>query len=92
MEKAGLSTNKFGRIEINKFWQTKIPNIYGIGDVVDGPMLAHKAEEEGVACVEMLSGQKPHINYDAIPNVIYTYPEVASVGKTEEELKKDNSF
>ena len=66
---------------------TNVPGIYAIGDVIRGPMLAHKAEEEGIALVERLAGQKPHVDYDAIPPVIYTWPEVASVGKTEEELK-----
>lgn len=83
----GLKMDKVGRIEINGHFQTSIPNIYAIGDVVTGPMLAHKAEEEGIACVEMIAGKGGHVNYDAIPNVIYTHPEVASVGKTEEELK-----
>jgi dihydrolipoamide dehydrogenase len=68
--------------------QTNVPNIYAIGDVVRGIMLAHKAEEEGVFVAEVIAGQKPHINYNLIPNVIYTWPEVASVGKTEEELKE----
>ena len=84
LEKAGLSTNKFGRIEINKFWQTKIPNIYGIGDVVHGPMLAHKAEEEGIAVVEHICGEGGHVNYESIPGVIYTDPEVANVGLSEQ--------
>ena len=70
-----------------KKMQTNVSNIYAIGDVVRGAMLAHKAEEEGVMVAEIISGQKPHINYNLIPNVIYTWPEVASVGKTEEELK-----
>jgi dihydrolipoamide dehydrogenase len=83
LEKAGLSTNNFGRIEINKFWQTIIPNIYGIGDVVDGPMLAHKAEEEGIAVVEHICGEGGHVNYESIPGVIYTDPEVANVGLSE---------
>ena len=67
--------------------QTNVPGIYAIGDVIAGPMLAHKAEDEGVAVAEILAGQAGHVNYDVIPNVIYTFPEVASVGKTEEELK-----
>lgn len=82
-----LKMDKYGRIEINSKWQTNIPNIYAIGDVVKGPMLAHKAEEEGVAVVSMLKGLKPHVNYDLIPSVVYTTPEIAWVGKTEEELK-----
>ena len=75
------------KIKINGHFQTNVPSIYAIGDVVTGPMLAHKAEEEGIACVENLAGKAGHVNYDTIPNVIYTHPEVACVGKTEEELK-----
>jgi len=89
VEKAGLEINKFGKIEINKTWQTKVPSIYAIGDVVDGPMLAHKAEEEGIAAVEHILGEGGHVNYNAIPGVIYTFPEVANVGKSEEELKAE---
>ena len=88
----GLKMDKVGRIEINDHFQTSIPNIYGIGDVVTGPMLAHKAEEEGIACVELIAGKGGHVNYEAIPNVIYTHPEVATVGKTEEELKKAGNY
>lgn len=88
LQKAGLETNKFGRVEINKQWQTKVPHIYAIGDVVDGPMLAHKAEEEGIAAVEHMIGEGGHVNYDAIPGVIYTFPEVANVGLSEEQLKE----
>ena len=69
-------------------FRTNVPGIYAIGDVIAGPMLAHKAEEEGVACAETMAGQAGHVNYDAIPSVIYTQPEIASVGKTEEELKE----
>jgi dihydrolipoamide dehydrogenase len=76
-----------GRVEINNHFQTSVNGIYAIGDVVKGPMLAHKAEDEGVALAEILSGQAGHVNYDVIPGVVYTQPEVASVGKTEEELK-----
>lgn len=76
-----------GRIVTDAHFATSIPGIYAIGDVINGPMLAHKAEDEGVALAEMLAGQKPHINYDLIPSIIYTMPEVASIGKTEEELK-----
>jgi len=86
LENVGIKTNQRGFIE-NNHLQTSVDNIYVIGDVTTGPMLAHKAEDEGVVAVETLVGQKPHINYDLIPNVIYTYPEIASVGKTEEELK-----
>ena len=74
-------------MNIDSHWQTNIAGIYAIGDVVKGPMLAHKAEDEGVALAEILAGQKGHVNYDVIPSVVYTEPEVASVGKTEEELK-----
>lgn len=84
---AGITLNERGQIEVNESLQTNIPNIYAIGDVVRGAMLAHKAEEEGVAVAERLAGQKPHIDHNLIPNVIYTWPEVAAVGKTEEELK-----
>lgn len=88
LESVGIQTDKLGRIEINGKFQTNVPSIYAIGDVVKGAMLAHKAEEEGVAVAEMIAGQHGHVNYDAIPSVIYTWPEVASVGKTEEELKE----
>jgi len=90
IEKAGLSVNNRGQIEVNDHLQTSVPNIYAIGDVVRGAMLAHKAEEEGVYVAELLAGQKPHINYNLIPGVVYTWPEVAAVGKTEEELKALN--
>jgi dihydrolipoamide dehydrogenase len=75
------------KIKIDSHFQTNVKSIYAIGDVVAGPMLAHKAEEEGIACVENLAGKAGHVNYDTIPSVIYTHPEVAAVGKTEEELK-----
>ena len=91
LEKAGIKTNENGQILVDKYLQTNISNIYSIGDVVRGPMLAHKAEEEGVMVAEIIAGQKPHIDYNLIPNVIYTWPEVASVGKTEEELKQTNT-
>ncbi len=91
LENVGLSPDEKGRIAINDHFETKIPGIYAIGDVVRGAMLAHKAEEEGIAAVEMMAGQKPHVNYDCIPAVIYTHPEVASVGKTEEELKSSGA-
>ena len=74
----------------NKNFQTNVNNIYAIGDVIEGPMLAHKAEEEGIAVAEIIAGQSGHVNYDIIPSVVYTSPEVASVGKTEEQLKKLN--
>ena len=79
-----------GRIKVDKNFRTSIKNIYAIGDVIKGPMLAHKAEDEGMAAAEIIAGQSGHINYDAIPSVIYTSPEVAAVGKTEEQLKKEN--
>ncbi|AZQ44715.1 dihydrolipoyl dehydrogenase [Nonlabens ponticola] len=85
---AGIKVNEKGQVEVNDHLQTNVKNIYAIGDVVRGIMLAHKAEEEGVFVAETIAGQKPHINYNLIPNVIYTWPEVASVGKTEEELKE----
>ncbi len=88
LDAAGVKLDERGRISVDAHFQTNVPGIYAIGDVIAGPMLAHKAEEEGVICVEMLAGQKPHIDYDKIPSVVYTWPEVASVGKTEEELKK----
>jgi dihydrolipoamide dehydrogenase len=87
LENAGVKLDERGRIAVNNHLQTNVPNIYAIGDVVVGAMLAHKAEEEGVFVAEQLVGQKPHINYDAIPNVVYTWPEIASVGATEEQLK-----
>jgi dihydrolipoamide dehydrogenase len=76
-----------GRVPVNKDYQTNVPGVYAIGDLVAGPMLAHKAEEEGVVFAERLTGKKSHLNYDAIPNVIYTWPEVASVGLTEEQVR-----
>jgi dihydrolipoamide dehydrogenase len=88
LEKAGVILAKNGQIEVNEHLQTNISNIYAIGDVVRGAMLAHKAEEEGVFVAETLAGQKPHINYNLIPGVVYTWPEVAAVGKTEEQLKE----
>jgi dihydrolipoamide dehydrogenase len=90
LENLGIQLSKGGQIEVNNHLQTSIPSIYAIGDVIKGPMLAHKAEEEGVFVAELLAGQKPHINYDLIPGVVYTWPEVAAVGKTEEELIASN--
>ena len=87
LDLAGINVLDSGQINVNKFLQTSSPNIYAIGDVVAGPMLAHKAEEEGVFVAELIAGQKPEMNHDLIPNVVYTWPEVASVGKTEEELR-----
>ncbi|MFZ1815002.1 MAG: dihydrolipoyl dehydrogenase [Rhizobiaceae bacterium] len=86
LEKAGIALER-GRVKVDAHWQSSVPGIYAIGDVIDGPMLAHKAEDEGVAVAEILAGQAGHVNYDVIPGVVYTQPEVASVGKTEEELK-----
>lgn len=87
LETVGLTTDNYGRIEVDQNLATDVDGIYAIGDVVSGPMLAHKAEDEGVFLAERLAGQRPHINYNAIPAVVYTGPEVASVGKTEEDLK-----
>ncbi|CBH18766.1 dihydrolipoyl dehydrogenase [Trypanosoma brucei gambiense DAL972] len=89
LEKINVSLNERGFVKIGSHFETNVAGVYAIGDVVDkGPMLAHKAEDEGVACAEILAGRPGHVNYDVIPGVIYTMPEVASVGKTEEELKK----
>jgi dihydrolipoamide dehydrogenase len=88
LEKIGVRQDNRGRIIVDQHFATNVPGIYAIGDVIAGPMLAHKAEDEGVAVAEILAGQAGHVNYDAIPNVIYTFPEVAAVGKTEEELKE----
>ena len=88
LEKAGLTADERGVIPTNDHWQTKHSHIYGIGDVVKGAMLAHKAEEEGIAAVEHILGEGGHVNYNCIPGVIYTHPEVAWVGKCEAELKK----
>ncbi|MDI1227902.1 MAG: dihydrolipoyl dehydrogenase [bacterium] len=88
LEKAGVKVDNRGRVEIDDHFQTNVAGIYAIGDVVRGAMLAHKAEDEGVVVAEIIAGQSGHINYDAIPSVVYTFPEVASVGKTEEQLKE----
>ncbi|MFN3951775.1 MAG: dihydrolipoyl dehydrogenase [Thermaurantimonas sp.] len=88
LEAAGISLDEKGRIPVNDHLETSVPGIYAIGDVVRGAMLAHKAEEEGVFVAEHIAGQKPHIDYNLIPNVVYTWPEVASVGRSEEELKE----
>ncbi|MGG7516950.1 dihydrolipoyl dehydrogenase [Allorhizobium undicola] len=87
LEEAGVALDNRGRVEIDGHFRTNVAGIYAIGDVVKGPMLAHKAEDEGIALAEILAGQHGHVNYDVIPGVVYTQPEVASVGKTEEELK-----
>jgi dihydrolipoamide dehydrogenase len=89
LETVGVATDNKGRVETDNHYATNVTGIYAIGDVIAGPMLAHKAEDEGVAVAEILAGQSGHVNYGVIPNVVYTFPEVASVGKTEEELKKD---
>ena len=91
LESVGVKTDEKGRVKVNKNFETNIKNIYAIGDVIDGPMLAHKAEEEGIAVAELIAGQSGHVNYDIIPSVIYTSPEVASIGKTEEQLKKNKN-
>ena len=89
LEKIGVNLDKKGKIIVNKNFETNVENVYAIGDVIDGPMLAHKAEEEGIAVAELIAGQSGHVNYDIIPGVIYTSPEVAYVGKNEEELKEE---
>lgn len=91
LENAGIETDERGRIKTNTHLQTNVANVYAIGDVVAGAMLAHKAEEEGVLVAEQLAGQKPHIDYNLIPGVVYTWPEVAAVGKTEEQLKESGA-
>ena len=90
LHKIGVKLDNKGRVEVNDKLQTSIKNIYAIGDVIKGPMLAHKAEEEGIAVAEILAGQAGHVNYNVIPGVVYTSPEVATVGKTEEQLKDEN--
>jgi len=87
LEALGVKKDNRGRILVDPHFRTNVEGVYALGDVIAGPMLAHKAEEEGVAVAEILAGQAGHVNYDVIPNVVYTYPEIASVGKTEEELK-----
>ncbi len=88
LDNVGVKLNERGQIETDEFFETSVEGIYAIGDVIAGPMLAHKAEDEGVILAEMLAGQSGHIDYDAIPGVVYTWPEIASVGKTEEQLKE----
>ncbi|GAB2293234.1 hypothetical protein Dimus_027441 [Dionaea muscipula] len=87
LEKLGVETDKAGRILVNERFATNVPGVYAIGDVIPGPMLAHKAEEDGVACVEFIAGKEGHVDYDMVPGVVYTHPEVAYVGKTEEQVK-----
>ncbi len=91
LENAGVKVDERGRVDVNENLQTSVPNIYAIGDVIKGAMLAHKAEEEGVFVAEKLAGQHPHIHYNLIPGVVYTWPEVAAVGATEEELKANGT-
>jgi dihydrolipoamide dehydrogenase len=88
LKEAGVALDNRGRVQIDSHFSTSVKGVYAIGDVVAGPMLAHKAEDEGVACAEIIAGQAGHVNYDVIPGVVYTTPEVSSVGKTEEELKQ----
>ena len=90
LDKIGVQLDEKNRVKTNKNFQTNINNIYAIGDVITGPMLAHKAEDEGIAVAEIIAGQSGHVNYDTIPGVVYTTPEVASIGKTEEQLKEKN--
>jgi len=90
LEKIGIELDKKKRIKTNKNFQTNMENVYAIGDVIAGPMLAHKAEDEGIAVAEIIAGQSGHVNYDIIPGVVYTTPEVAAIGKTEEQLKEIN--
>jgi dihydrolipoamide dehydrogenase len=89
LKELGVKLDERGRVAVDHYYATNIPGVWAIGDVITGPMLAHKAEDEGVALAEILVGQAGHVNYDAIPNVVYTYPEIAAVGKTEEELKAE---
>ncbi|PKU62834.1 Dihydrolipoyl dehydrogenase 1, mitochondrial [Dendrobium catenatum] len=87
LERIGIQTDKAGRITVDKKFTTSVPGVFAIGDVIPGPMLAHKAEEDGVACVEFIAGKQGHVDYDLVPGVVYTHPEVASVGKTEDQVK-----
>jgi dihydrolipoamide dehydrogenase len=89
LEELGVNMDPRGVIQVDEHFQTNVPGVFAIGDAIDGPMLAHKAEEEGIACVEMIAGLGGHVNYDVIPGVIYTHPEVAVVGKTEDQLKEE---
>ena len=89
VETLGLALDDRGRVVIDDHYRTNVPGLYAIGDIVTGPMLAHKAEEEGVACAELIAGKAGHVNYGVIPGVVYTWPEVASIGRTEEQLRAD---
>ena len=91
LQKVGINLDDKKRVKVDKKYQTNIKNIFAIGDVIEGPMLAHKAEEEGIAIAEIIAGQAGHVNYNLIPGVIYTMPEVATVGKTEEQLKENRT-
>jgi len=91
LDNINVGTDDRGRVKVDDHFKSNVNGVYAIGDVIAGPMLAHKAEEEGIAVVEMIAGKYGHVNYDVIPGVVYTHPEVASVGKTEEELKKLNT-
>jgi dihydrolipoamide dehydrogenase len=88
LEEAGVALDEHGRVQVDEHYRTNVDGIYAIGDVIAGPMLAHKAEDEGAALAELLAGQAGHVNYEVIPNVVYTMPEIASVGRSEEELKE----
>ncbi|KAI3696575.1 hypothetical protein L6452_28959 [Arctium lappa] len=88
LDKIGVETDKMGRIPVDRRFSTNVKGVYAIGDVIPGPMLAHKAEEDGIACAEFISGKEGHVDYDKVPGVVYTHPEVASVGKTEEQVKE----
>ena len=90
LKEAGVALDEKGRIKVDRHFRTSVPGVFAIGDVIAGPMLAHKAEDEGIATAEIIAGQAGDVNYDAIPNVIYTYPEVASVGRSEDELKSES--
>jgi len=90
LKELGVAEDERGRVKVNAHFETNVPGIYAIGDVISGPMLAHKAEEDGIAAVETMAGQKGHVNYNLVPGVIYTMPEVATIGKTEEQLKTEN--
>jgi dihydrolipoamide dehydrogenase len=91
LEQAGVAKDNRGRVVTDAHFATNVKGVYAIGDVIAGPMLAHKAEDEGMAVAEILAGQAGHVNYDVIPGVVYTFPEIASVGKTEEELKEQGT-
>jgi dihydrolipoamide dehydrogenase len=88
LKEAGVELDDKGRVKVDDMWRTSVPGVFAIGDMIHGPMLAHKAEDEGMAVAELAAGKPGHVNYDAIPNVIYTWPELAQVGLTEEELKE----